>query len=431
MDSNSLPMRLRKTIVEFDLEGAPRGAVGRFCQANGISRSVFYKIRARAKAQGAPARAPLPASRAPKSSPSRTDPDVEALAVRTRLDLKAAGWDCGPVSVRDRLIRAGVKDVPSRATLARLFARNGLVTPEPSKRPRASYKRFAHQRANDLWQLDGTEWRLDDERNTRQVVYQVEDDHSRMILAWAIDATENGATAVDVVSRAIRAHGAPVRFLTDNAMAFNQSRRGSQAPLERYLLAFGVKPISGQVAKPTTQGKNERLHRTLQQFLQAHRPITTPDQLRALLEEFADGYNNHRPHQELPDRQTPAEAYAAAVKADPPTPPPPAQQDLFEAAGDPAQHPARPRRNKPRGAYQIGGLTMIDRPVSKEGCVSVSRCLIYVGAPRAGQTLRVTVTDDRLELFAPDGEHIGVITLPPPTGKPAYLNLFTHGLHTG
>jgi transposase InsO family protein len=428
MDSNSLPLRLRKDIVDFDLEAAPRGAVSRFCAANGISRSAFYKIRARARALPNPGQVPLPASRAAKAVPARTAPEVEQLVVAERQRLRDAGLDCGPLSIRARLVRAGHEGVPSRATIARILTRYGQVSPQPRKRPRSSYKSFRWPRPNDMWQLDGTEWRLDDEKNTKQVIYQVEDDHSRMIVSWCADATENGPAAIRVVSDGMLRHGAPRRFLTDNAKAFNQSRRGGTAPLERYLQAFGVQTISGQIAKPTTQGKNERLHQTLQRFLEARRPITTPEQLADALDAFADEYNNRRPHQAL-DGQTPAEAYAATPKAEPPEPPAPAQPDLFDQAGLPDQRPGQPRRRRPHGARQIGGLLIADRAVGRDGRVLIAGCAIQVGKQRAGQQLHISITDDHLELFGPDGNSLGVVTRPAPSGKTTQINLFSEGIY--
>jgi transposase InsO family protein len=426
-------MRLRKAIVEFDLDAAPRGAVTRFCQANAISRSAFYKVRAQAAGSGDPGRVPPPGSKAPKSSPLKTPSAMERLAIDKRLELIAGGWDGGPVSVRSRLIRAGHRDVPSRATLARIFTRHGLVRPEPAKRPRSSYKGFVYPRANDLWQLDGTEWRLDDDARTKQVIYQVEDDHSRLILSWAISETENGATAVSVVSDAIKRHGVPTRFLTDNGSAFNQSRRpnGASAPLERYLKTFGTKPIAGSIAHPQTQGKNERLHSTLQQFLEAHRPITTTERLAELLEEFAHEYNENRPHQRLPDNQTPGEAYRSAVKAPAPPLPPPPMPDLFHAAGATDQRPATPKRHRVHNSYQIGGLTWADREVGPDGRASISNCTIYVTRRWAGQTLHILVTDDTLEVFSPDGESLGVLARPAPGRKRTHLNLHVDGIDCG
>jgi transposase InsO family protein len=358
---------------------------------------------------------------------------MEQLVIDKRRELIADGWDGGPISVRSQLIRAGYHNVPSRATIARIFSRHGLVKPEPAKRPRSSYKHFVYPRANDMWQLDGTEWRLDDDTHTKQVIYQVEDDHSRLILAWAISQTENGATAVSVVSDAITRYGVPIRFLTDNGSAFNLSRRanGASAPLERYLKTFGTKPITGSIAHPQTQGKNERLHATLQQFLQAHRPITTIERLSELLEEFAHEYNENRPHQRLPDNQTPGEAYRSAIKAPAPPLPPPPMPDLFQATDTPDQRPTTPKRHRVYNSHQTGGLTWADRKVGQDGHIAISNCTIYVTRQRTGQTLHILVTNDTLEIFAPDGESLGVLTRPAPRSKRTHLNLHVDGIACG
>jgi transposase InsO family protein len=99
--------------------------------------------------------------------------------------------------------------------MARIFTRSGLVEAQPQKRPRASYKSFRYPRPNDCWQLDGVEVEL--ASGGKVVVLQVEDDHSRMILASRVAPSENGADAIAVVDLAITRHGAPVRFLTDYA----------------------------------------------------------------------------------------------------------------------------------------------------------------------------------------------------------------------
>ena len=108
---------------------------------------------------------------------------------------------------------------------------------------------------------------------------QVEDDHSRFILASHVARAETAEAAISVVATAISRHGAPAKFLTDNGTAFNQSRRGNVSQLETFLRRQGVTPITGRPSKPTTQGKNERLHQTVQKFLDAHRPIRTTARL--------------------------------------------------------------------------------------------------------------------------------------------------------
>ncbi len=85
MDFNHVPADVRWAIAHWP-EAAERGAVTRFCERHGISRSVFYKIRSQARELG-PVGATEPASRRPHHSPTRTDPaEIEhALAVRAWL----------------------------------------------------------------------------------------------------------------------------------------------------------------------------------------------------------------------------------------------------------------------------------------------------------------------------------------------------------
>ncbi|MDR1078015.1 MAG: DDE-type integrase/transposase/recombinase [Propionibacteriaceae bacterium] len=432
MDSRAVPPTARKKIIEFDAEAAPRGAVSRLCEDLGVSRAVFYKIRAQAaRHPDDPTAALTPERSGPAEHPGVIGPQMESTLVAKRAELAAGGWDCGPESVRSRLVRAGVEDVPSRATIARLFARLGLSKREPSKRPHASYRRFRWPRANDMWQLDGTEVRLDDGRGSKQVVYQVEDDHSRAVLAWAIDRTENSRAAIKVVADAVGRWGAPVRFLTDNGTSFNMSRRGLTAPLENWLAIRGVKPVTGKPGKPTTQGKNERLHRTLKQFLEANRPIATPGELAALVERFTTGYNEERPHQELDPGQTPAEAYRAAAKAPSPPPPvplapPPAPSpETGRAALGPRPGGGPPSRSTPPEPPADAKTEIASRTVLADGKVYALGVRTYAGRERIGQTVHVHRRGDRIDAYDDQGEHLGWALAPARKrgGRPPFVTL--------
>lgn len=237
-------------------EDVPRGAVTAFCAEHGVSRAWFYKVRKRALEGGALA-ATQPARPVPKTSPNKISAAVEELAVRVRKELAEEGWDCGPISVHDRLVRLGLP-APSRATLARIFTARGMVVPEPKKRPRASYQRFVYPEPNAMWQLDGTEVVLAD-GTTKAMVLQVEDDHSRKILGSLACPSENAEDAWKVTELAISRHGVPQRFLTDNGSAFNSTRRGYLGLLSGKLQALGVNTIASTPGRPTTCGKNERL----------------------------------------------------------------------------------------------------------------------------------------------------------------------------
>jgi hypothetical protein len=282
-----------------------------------------------------------------------------------------------------------------------------------------------------MWQLDGTEVRLDDQAGSKRVVYQVEDDHSRMVLAWAVDRSENSRTAIAVVSAAVDRFGAPLRFLTDNGLAFNMSRRGSTAPLETWLKIKGVEPATGRPGKPTTQGKNERLHRTLKQFLDAHRPIGTEGELRSLVAEFTHGYNHDRPHQELEHGRTPADAYQAATKAPSPLPP------AGTASGQPAASPQAvysppappqplPQPRAKRSARPTDTATGADATVRPNAQVFALGCRIYIGATHCGELIHLIQHQGLIWAYDQDGVCIGWTARPPRkprTTNPPYTTL--------
>lgn len=406
--------RVRQLIINFP-DRPRRGEVTRFCREHGISRAEFYKVRSRAKTEGklaaVTARRPVA-----KSVKRHTSEELEAVALRVRAELKRAGWDHGPLSVAAAMRRQGITP-PSRATLARIFTRHGVVTPEPAKRPRASYRRFRYPDPNGCWQLDGFEYRLDDEAGSKRCVLQVEDDHSRFILASHVALSETGEAAITVVVRAIGRHGAPARFLTDNGTAFNQSRRGKTSQLESYLRRQGVEPITGRPGKPTTQGKNERLHRTIQKFLDANRPIRTGQRLTELVEEFEEYYNTQRAHQSLEPDQTPADAYQARPKAVPGPPKPEIAPPVVTPPGSSGQRIvasgiARRMMGERTLNTAPGAARWADRNVTPSGRIHICHAKIYVGSRRAGQTLHVLFDATTIEIFDTNGVLLGSVPHP-------------------
>jgi putative transposase len=299
-------------------DDAPRGAVGAFCREHAVSRSRFYEIRARARRDG-PMAAVAPAPAVRRRPDLATAPAVEERAVRIRKELAEDGWDHGPISVRYRLLEQGVP-APSRATLARIFTRRGMVVPQPAKRPRSSWRRFTFARVHECWQLDATEWLLAD--GTTGTVFQLIDDHSRFIVASMVDGGETSAAAVAVLQAAVAAHQAPLLLLTDNGTAMNPHRRGVTSQLAAHAATLGIKAITSRVYHPQTCGKDERVHSTLKRWLRARPRPGDLTELGALIEAFDQQYNHHRPHQAL-DMAVPAAVLASGPRSLPPQPPNP------------------------------------------------------------------------------------------------------------
>ena len=268
-------------------------SVEEFCAQVGISRASFYRIRRRAEHEGLAA-ALTARSRAPRHPARVWDQGTDERIAQVRADLLAAGREAGPASVWWVMSQGASVPAPSRATIARSLRRAGLVVPAPRKRPRTSYKRFTRSAANELWQIDGFQWRLEDRLVT---VYQVVDDCSRVITALrACWGGESVAGARTVLEEAFATWGRPAAILSDNAMAFNTSRITGPGATEKWLASLGVRPISGRVGHPQTQGKVERSHQPAAAWLRAH-PASTLEELNAELDRFTSYYNTERQHQ--------------------------------------------------------------------------------------------------------------------------------------
>jgi putative transposase len=308
--------RVRLAIAQWP-DDAPRGSVTTFCLEHDLSRKTFYAIRKRALLEGQAA-ALEPRTRRPSVSPSRIPDEVKALAVGVRSALERSGLDHGPISVHEKMRSLGMEPVPAVSSLARIFRDAGVARLEPRKKPRASYRRFVYPAPNACWQLDGTEYVLTGGRKC--VIFQLIDDHARLAIATHVAWGETSEGAIAVVKKGIAAHGVPQRLLSDNGAALNPSRRGVLGQLVAYVTSLGVEPITGKPYKPTTQGKNERFHQTLFRWLDKQPLAASLEELQGQVDEFDRIYNFERPHQSLPGRITPAQAWEATPKAEAPRP---------------------------------------------------------------------------------------------------------------
>lgn len=305
--NKTLSPRIRSLIINFDPTQPDALTISEFCKTQKISRSIFYRIRSRAATESAAALHPR--SRAPHRPARRYGPEVINELVRIRKQLKSDGWDYGPKTI---YYEATLQDnfpggrVPSVATIARLLAGVGHVDRNPRKRPKSSYLPFARSTAMALWQLDAFEYRTGDGKIG--TVYQLLDDATRYdVGSWAYQQHENSHDAHDVLARALKTHGAPKELLSDNSKAFNQLRNGTIGAVEIFLASKGTMPISGIPGRPTTQGKNERSHQTMQRFLAANKPQDLAE-LRLLISRYREHYNRRRPHQSL-NQSTPETAW--------------------------------------------------------------------------------------------------------------------------
>jgi transposase InsO family protein len=285
-------------------------SVAELAAAHGVHRSWIYKLLARYREGGYEALEPR--SRAPRRSPNRTPEEVARAIVSLREQLLAQGHDCGAETIAHHLARQGIDGVPSVSTIWRILRREGLVKPQPQKRPRSSLIRFEAELPNEMWQADITHWRLAGGQSVE--ILNMIDDHSRLFLASRAFPTAKAADVVDVFRSAIDLHGAPASLLCDNGAVFTATPRGGKVLLQLEMERLGVAAKNSRPYHPQTCGKVERLHQTLKRYLARQAPARTLTELQAQLDAFAHYYNAIRPHRALGGR-TPLQAYSTRVKA--------------------------------------------------------------------------------------------------------------------
>ena len=311
-------MSTRRLVITAVLAGASQSETAR---SYGVSQGWISRLMARYTAEGEAAFGPR--SRAPKTRPAATPPATVELVLRLRKQLDESGLDAGADTIGWHLHHHHQRTL-SRATINRILARAGQVTPDPAKRPKSSYIRFAAERPNETWQSDFTHYRLtrpDGRPGPDAEILTWLDDHSRFALSITARPRITGPIVLATFRDAVAAYGIPASTLTDNGMVYTvrfAGGRGGRSHLEVELRRLNIVQKNSRPNHPTTCGKVERFQQTLKKWLRAQAPQpSTITQLQTLIDVFTDEYNHRRPHRSLPHRATPATVYHARPKATP------------------------------------------------------------------------------------------------------------------
>jgi transposase len=210
--------KARLVITAVVVEHRTQAEVAR---AYGVSKGWVSKLIARYEAECEAAFEPR--SRRPKTSPNATAPETVELIVQLRTELTSQGLDAGPDTIRWHLAHHHQLEV-SRATISRHLKKAGLVDPEPKKRPRTSYRRFAATMPNETWQADFTHYPLSGPaagaqgpRGTDVEILTWIDDCTRYVLHCTAHPRVTGPIVLASFRNALTQHGIPASTLTETA----------------------------------------------------------------------------------------------------------------------------------------------------------------------------------------------------------------------
>jgi len=288
---------------EFAQLALQEGAnISHLCQEFGISRPTGYKWIERHQ-QG---EALADRSKRPYNSPNKTKANIEEQVINVRL--KHSSW--GGRKIFAYLRTKGFSEVPRPSTITEILRRNNLINPEESIKHKA-FERFEMAEPNELWQMDFKGYfgmAIDGYCHPLTVL----DDHSRFLLVLKACRDQTTQTVQKHLTQVFREHGMPQRMLMDNGSPWKSPERGYTA-LTVWFIRLGILISHGRPRHPQTQGKEERLHRTLNDELLRKVELQDLNDCQRAFDKWRFEYNYERPHDSL-DLATPGTRYRESAR---------------------------------------------------------------------------------------------------------------------
>lgn len=300
--------------TEFVYLAQTTGAnISQLCRRFGISRKTGYKWRKRFWEDGESGL--VDRSRRPHRSPGRSTASTEALVMQVRQEHPA--W--GGRKIRAFLERKEPRTWPSPSTITEILRRNDQIDEKEALKHRP-FQRFEMEQPNQLWQMDFKGYFALEEGGYCHPL-TVLDDHSRFLMGLKACPNETHQTVQDELSRIFRCYGLPERMLMDNGAPWGNDLDSPNTILTAWLMRLGVQISHGHPYHPQTQGKDERLHRTLIDELLSRNTFSSLPQCQLHFDRWRNSYNYERPHQAL-QMQSPISYYQPSTRPFPEVLPP-------------------------------------------------------------------------------------------------------------
>jgi transposase InsO family protein len=253
-------------------------------------------------------------SHRPEHHPWQISAEIEAVIC----ELRRAHPRWGPRRLQHELGRRGVEPLPSLSSIYRVLARNHLVAARSRKRKREDYRRWERAAPMELWQLDIKGGVMLEGGRDAKLVTGI-DDHSRFCVIAQLLERATGRQVCAAFATALEKFGVPDEVLTDNGKQFTGrfgKPRAGEALFERICRDNGITVRHTAIRSPTTTGKVERFHQSLQvELLDERCPFADLDQAQGAIDSWVADYNHSRPHQAL-DMATPASRFRAVPQTE-------------------------------------------------------------------------------------------------------------------
>jgi transposase InsO family protein len=335
------------------------------CDEFGISRKTGYKWLARYAEAGEAGLADR--SRRPHHSRRKTSEEIEGLVLTIRGE--EPSW--GARKIAWKLQKLGIKEVPALSTITAILHRHGRITEEASQK-RKALQRFERERPNELWQMDFKgHFGLGNGKRCHPLVLL--DDHSRYCAGLYAYLDERGETVQAGLTASFRTYGLPEEMLMDNGSPWGNDRVHVYTPLVVWLIRLGIRVRHGRPRHPQTQGKLERLNRTLDEDLLQRRSFVDEREAQEGFDWFRPRYNHERPHEGL-GMEVPASRYRPSERVFPETLPPIEYEegDLVRKVQDGGRTSYNGREYRLPKAFRRHPVAL--RPTEEDGLMAVYFC---------------------------------------------------------
>ncbi len=292
------------------LASQPQANVSVLCQRFGVSRQTGYKWLNRFDCYGEAGLEER--SRRPKFSPRKVDAATEELILMIRDERPT--W--GGRKIKRYLENLGENGLPSPSTITEILRRNDRLDAEGVAK---KWKRFEREAPMEMLQMD-----FKGHFKTacgRCHPLTVLDDHSRYLLELGACGNEKGVAVKARLKEMFRRYGLPHAIITDNGSPWVAPLTPDRiTKLGMWLIRLGIVLKRTGAYHPQTNGKVERLHRTLKAEVIQARQFRTLSECQISFDEWREDYNFRRPHEAI-GMSTPSERFRISDIAFPETMP--------------------------------------------------------------------------------------------------------------
>jgi transposase InsO family protein len=287
-------MSQRQEFVELALK--ENANIRALCREFNITPRTGYKWIKRYQEQGDVGL--YDRSRRPKHSPHKSSSVVEEAILKVRRAHPA--W--GGRKIKWKLAQDGIKSPPAASTITAILSRNDMLDPEESTK-HSPKQRFEMEYPNQLWQMDFKGY-FEMVNGLLCHPLTVIDDHSRFLVGLKACPYQHSRAVQGQLRDIFGCYGLPERMLMDNGAIW----KGFHTKLTFWLMRLGIQVVHGRIHHPQTQGKDERLHRTLKNELLIRQQFYDLNDCQSKFDIWRNSYNYERPHQSL-NMQTPGSHY--------------------------------------------------------------------------------------------------------------------------